>query len=154
MNITYRIDRDILYIALEGRIDASNAPEAEEQIFAIRNDNKDKHVVIDADQLTYISSAGLRLILKLRKDAPKLAIINVSTEIYEIFDLTGFTDMLTIEKAFPRISVEAASSSPRVPTVPYTATMTKPLSKPISPRMRCRTSSRSAKTPGAPLCWA
>ena len=106
MNITYRIDRDILYIALEGRIDASNAPEAEEQIFAIRNDNKDKHVVIDADQLTYISSAGLRLILKLRKDAPKLAIINVSTEIYEIFDLTGFTDMLTIEKAFPRISVE------------------------------------------------
>ena len=41
MNITYRIDRDILYIALEGRIDASNAPEAEERIFAIRNDTID-----------------------------------------------------------------------------------------------------------------
>ena len=106
MNITHRIDKDILYIAIEGRIDSTNATAAETQIFAFRNANRDKHVVIDADALEYISSAGLRIILKLRKDAPQLAIINVSTEIYEIFDLTGFTDMVTIEKAFPRISVE------------------------------------------------
>ena len=106
MNITHRIDKDILYIAIEGRIDSTNATAAETQIFAFRNANRDKHVVIDADALEYISSAGLRIILKLRKDAPQLAIINVSTEIYEIFDLTGFTDMVTIEKAFPRISIE------------------------------------------------
>lgn len=106
MNITYRTDKEILYIAVEGRVDAANAVAAEEQIFAIRNAHRDKHVVIDAEALEYISSAGLRVILKLRKDAPKLAIINVSTEIYEIFDLTGFTDMVTIEKAFPRISIE------------------------------------------------
>ena len=106
MNITHRIDKDILYIAVEGRVDVSNADAAESQIFSLRNANRDKHVVIDAETLEYISSAGLRVILKLRKDAPQLAIINVSTEIYEIFDLTGFTDMLTIEKAFPRISVE------------------------------------------------
>ena len=106
MNITHRIDKDILYIAVEGRVDAANAPEAEKQLFAIRNANRDKHVVIDAEALTYISSAGVRVILKLRKEVPKLAIINVSAEIYEIFDLTGFTEMLTIEKAFPRISVD------------------------------------------------
>lgn len=106
MNITHRIDKDILYIAVEGRIDSTNAPAAEAQIFAFRNAHPDKHVVIDADALEYISSAGLRILLKLLKDVPELAIINVSTENYEIFDLTGFTDMMTIEKAFPRISVE------------------------------------------------
>ena len=106
MNVTYRLDKDILYIAMEGRVDASNATEAEERIFAIRDENKNKHVVIDAENLEYISSAGLRVILKLRKAEPKLAIINVATEIYEVFDLTGFTDMMTIERAFPRISVE------------------------------------------------
>ena len=106
MNITYRIDKDILYIALEGRIDASNATMAEEKIFNIKNDNTGKHIVIDADKLEYISSAGLRVILRLRKEAPKLAIINVASDVYEIFDMTGFTDMVTIEKAYQRMSVE------------------------------------------------
>ena len=106
MNVTYRIDKDILYIAVEGRIDASNATEAEEKFFAIKNDNPGKHTVIDADDLEYISSAGLRVLLKIRKEEPKLAIINVAPQVYEIFDMTGFTDMLTIEKAYQRMSVE------------------------------------------------
>ena len=106
MNVTYRIDKDILYIALEGRIDASNAPQAEEKIFAIKNDNPGKHTVIDAESLEYISSAGLRVILRLRKEEPKLAIINVAPDVYEVFDMTGFTDMVTVEKAYQRMSVE------------------------------------------------
>ncbi|MBR5446052.1 MAG: anti-sigma factor antagonist [Clostridia bacterium] len=106
MEITYRIDKDILYLAIDGRIDASNASAAEEKIFAIRNENKDKHTVIDADKLEYISSAGLRVVLKLRKEEPKLAIINVAADVYEVFDMTGFTDMVTVEKAYPRMSVE------------------------------------------------
>ena len=106
MNITYRIDKDILYIAVEGRVDASNAASAEEQIFAIKNSNPGKYIVIDADNLEYISSAGLRVILKVRKEEPNLAIINVSSDVYEVFDMTGFTDMVTVEKAYPRMSVE------------------------------------------------
>ena len=106
MNITYRLDNNIIYIAIEGRIDASNAAIAEEKIFNIKNDNSDKYLVIDADKLEYISSAGLRVILRLRKEEPKLAIINVAADVYEIFDMTGFTDMVTIEKAYPRMSVE------------------------------------------------
>ena len=106
MNVTYRIDKDILYIAIEGRIDASNAAQAEEKIFAIKNDNSGKHTVIDADNLEYISSAGLRVILRLRKEEPKLAIINVAPDVYEVFDMTGFTDMVTVEKAYQRMSVE------------------------------------------------
>ena len=106
MDVTYRIDKDILYIAIEGRIDASNAAEAEEKIFGIKNDNPGKHTVLDADKLEYISSAGLRVILRLRKEEPKLAIINVAPDVYEVFDMTGFTDMVTVEKAYQRMSVE------------------------------------------------
>jgi uncharacterized protein (TIGR02172 family) len=106
MNVTYRIDKNILYIALEGRIDASNAAQAEEKIFGIKNENPGKQTVVDADNLEYISSAGLRVILRLRKEEPKLAIINVAPDVYEVFDMTGFTDMVTVEKAYQRMSVE------------------------------------------------
>ena len=106
MNVTCRIDKDILYIAVIGRIDASNAAEAEEKIFTIKNNNPGKYIVVDADQLEYISSAGLRVILRLRKEEPKLAIINVASDVYEVFDMTGFTDMVTIEKAYRKMSVE------------------------------------------------
>jgi uncharacterized protein (TIGR02172 family) len=106
MDVTYRIDKDILYIAIEGRIDASNAPAAEEKIFSIKSANPGKHTVVDADKLEYISSAGLRVILRLRKEEPKLAIINVAPDVYEVFDMTGFTDMVEVEKAYQRMSVE------------------------------------------------
>ena len=109
MDVSYRIDKDILYIAVEGRIDASNAAEAEEKIFRIKNDNPGKHTVVDADQLEYISSAGLRVILRLRKEEPKLAIINVASDVYEVLDMTGFTDMVTVEKAYQRMSVEGCA---------------------------------------------
>ncbi len=106
MNITYRVDKNILYIAIEGRIDASNSAEAEEKILKIKSDNFGKHIVLDADKLEYISSAGLRVILRLRKEEPKLAIINVAPEIYDVFDMTGFTEMITVEKAYQRMSVD------------------------------------------------
>ena len=94
MNITYRTDKDILYIAIEGRIDASNSTPAEERITAIRSEHAGKHTVFDADRLEYISSAGLRVILKVRKEDADLAIINVSPDVYDVLDMTGFTDIL------------------------------------------------------------
>ena len=106
MEVTYRIDRNILYIAVEGRVDASNAALAEEKIFAIKGENPGNHTVIDADKLEYISSAGLRVILRLRKEEPMLAIINVAPDVYEVLDMTGFTDMVTVEKAYRQMSVE------------------------------------------------
>ena len=105
MNITYRTDKSILYIAIEGRIDASNAAAAEARIFDIKRENEGKHTVIDADDLEYISSAGLRVILKLRREEPKLAIINVAPEVYDVLDMTGFTDIITVEKAYKRMSI-------------------------------------------------
>ena len=106
MNVTHRIDKNILYIAVEGRVDASNAAAAEEAIYDIKRNNPNKHTVLDADDLEYISSAGLRILLRLRKDEPKLALINVSREVFSILEMTGFTDMLTVERAYPKMNVE------------------------------------------------
>lgn len=88
-----------------GRIDSANAPEIEEKIKQATATTFED-VILDLDGLEYLSSAGLRVILRLRKDAPTLKIINASSEVYDIFDMTGFTEMMTIEKAYRRISVE------------------------------------------------
>ena len=104
--IEYRTDKDILYISLNGRIDASNAAEVENSINEIRKSNEGMHTVLDADTLEYISSAGLRIMLRLRKQEPKLAIINVYPEVYDVFEMTGFTEMMTVEKTYPRINVD------------------------------------------------
>lgn len=102
----YRIDKEILYISLQSRIDASNSADVEAEINEIRKANPDKHTVLDADLLEYISSAGLRIMLRLRKEEPKLALINVSPEVYSVFEMTGFTEMITIEKTYRRINLD------------------------------------------------
>lgn len=104
--IEYRTDKDILYISLDGRIDASNASDVENGINEIRKENAGLHTVLDADTLEYISSAGLRIMLRLRKEEPGLAIINVSPDVYSVFEMTGFIEMMTIEKNYPRISID------------------------------------------------
>ncbi len=103
--IEFRTDKDILYIILDGRIDASNAADVEAEINEIRKVNSGMHTVLDADTLEYISSAGLRIMLRLRKEEPGLAIINVSPEVYGVFEMTGFTEMMTIEKTYRRIDI-------------------------------------------------
>ena len=104
--VTERIEENVLYLELNGRIDSSNAEQAEELIKAIREAHPDLRSVLDAEHLEYLSSAGLRVVLRMRKDVEDLRIINVSTEVYEILDMTGFTDMITVEKAFRRLSLE------------------------------------------------
>ena len=99
MNITHRIDKDILYIAIEGRVDASNAAEAENRIFSIKNANPGKHTVVDADGLAYISSAGLRVLLSAQKIMNRqgsMKVTGVNEIVMEIFEVTGFSDILTI----------------------------------------------------------
>jgi uncharacterized protein (TIGR02172 family) len=105
--IEFRTDKDILYISLAGRIDASNAADVEKELNEIRNANQGMHTVLDADALEYISSAGLRIMLRLRKEEPKLAIINVSPEVYGVFEMTGFTEMITIEKTYRKIDLDS-----------------------------------------------
>ena len=93
-------------IALIGRIDSNNAAAAEQEILAKLGGEQNCTVILDADKLEYISSAGLRVILHLKKTFSDLRIVNVNPEVYEIFDMTGFTEMMPVEKAYRVVSVD------------------------------------------------
>ena len=89
---------------LSGEIDSTNAARFEQEIQ--QQIAGQSGIVLDAQELNYISSAGLRVILRLRKDHPELRIINVNADVYGILDMTGFTDMMPVEKAYRVVSVE------------------------------------------------
>ncbi len=100
-------EAETLRIYLIGHIDSANAAQVEKEITEAREAHPEcTGVIIDASKLEYISSAGLRVILRLRKVYPDLKLVNVSAEVYEIFDMTGFTEMMTVEKAYRVISTE------------------------------------------------
>ena len=63
-------------------------------------------IVLDAKETNYISSAGLRVVLNLKKKYDKVSVINASIEVYDIFEMTGFTNIVNVEKALREVSVE------------------------------------------------
>ncbi|MBR1842333.1 MAG: phosphotransferase [Oscillospiraceae bacterium] len=91
-------------IYLIGNVDSSNAAAVEAEVNEAKGDAKS--VTVDCDRLNYISSAGLRIILRLKKAIGDTELINVSSDVYEVFEMTGFTEMMDIKKAFRKISVE------------------------------------------------
>lgn len=104
--ITYAISDGTLTIKSAARIDAANAPETEKEILEALAGAPGLPIIIDAEKLEYISSAGLRVLLRLRKEKKKLTMINVSPEVYEILDMTGFTEMFAVKKAYRNFSVD------------------------------------------------
>ena len=101
------VENGTLALMPEGRIDSTNAAAFEKEIEEALAANPGAALVVDAGKLEYISSAGLRVLMKLRKQAGKaLPVMNVSPEVYEIFDMTGFTELLDVKKRLREISVE------------------------------------------------
>ena len=90
---------------LIGRIDTTNVDKIENNIKEEIKDY-DGDIVFDAENLEYISSAGLRMILRTKKTNNKTKVINCNREIYEIFEMTGFSEMMDISKAYRNISVD------------------------------------------------
>ncbi len=91
-------ENDKLVITVKGRVDTTTAPELEKAIF----DNIDgvKELVLDLKDMPYTSSAGLRVLLKgekAMKSQGKMTITNVCDDVMDIFEMTGFSDILTIE---------------------------------------------------------
>lgn len=99
MTINIKNEGNAIVIVLGGRLDTTTAPELEQKFNSIFDSTKE--IVFDFKELEYISSAGLRVMLLAQKQAnkenTKMKIINVCDEINEIFEMTGFSDILTIE---------------------------------------------------------
>ena len=91
------------------RIDSNNASSVEQSInekLGSIDDISEYVLVFDAKELEYISSAGLRMFLSLRKKVKDLVIINTASQVYDIFSVTGFTEVLTVKQALRELSVE------------------------------------------------
>ena len=93
-------------VPISGRIDSNNAGAEEERIRSFIAPEVPSELILDAETLEYISSAGLRILLRLRKEFSHLRVVNVNSEVYEILDMTGFTEMMSVEKAYRVISVD------------------------------------------------
>ena len=87
-----------LTVALSGRLDTTTAPTLEKTI--VENIGGVEMLLLDFKGLEYISSAGLRVVLNAQKkmqQVGEMKLINVSSEVMEVFEITGFVDILTIE---------------------------------------------------------
>ncbi len=96
MNINLNKNEDKLIISLEGRLDTTTSPELESEYKKL----DEKNIVLDLKDLNYISSAGLRVLLTMQKEMNKkgsLEIINVCDDVRDIFEVTGFNDILNIK---------------------------------------------------------
>ena len=98
MTIEIKKNAEETIVELAGRLDTTTAPALDKTIC---NDIEDtKNLVLDFKNLEYISSAGLRVLLSTQKKMQKngsMKLINVCEEIMEVFEMTGFADILTIE---------------------------------------------------------
>ena len=98
LNIEKKQDGKNLTVALTGRLDTVTAPELESELAAALDDVE--NLVIDMTDLEYISSAGLRVLLSMQKTMNAqgaMKVTGVNDTVMEIFEVTGFADILTIE---------------------------------------------------------
>ena len=98
MQINYNRENEKLTVAPEGRIDTLSAPELEKKLCEILDGVSE--LVLDMAKVEYVSSAGLRVILKTQKlmlSRGKMKLIGVNESVMEVFEITGFSDILIIE---------------------------------------------------------
>ncbi|HAM68574.1 MAG TPA: anti-sigma factor antagonist [Ruminococcus sp.] len=98
MKIEKKIQDETVTLAIQGRLDTTTAPELEDEINGLGDSFQE--LVLDCGELSYISSAGLRVLLSAQKAAnasgSRMTLTHVNEEIMEVFDMTGFSNFLTI----------------------------------------------------------
>ena len=98
MTIEKKINGEAVTLIVSGRLDTQTAPELENELDSILSGLKE--LTFDMTNLEYVSSAGLRVILKAQKamnEQGSMKLTGVNDSIMEVFDITGFLDILTIE---------------------------------------------------------
>lgn len=104
----YKLEKDVLTIFIEGELNSVNSESIGEEIDKVIENNPFKSLILDFDKVSYISSAGLRIILKLKQRYDDFFVINASLEVYDVFQMTGFTSMMSIKKALRKIDLTGA----------------------------------------------
>ena len=93
-----QVHEDVLTIWLEGAVDSSNAKSVEQAILDAIEETGCRRVRLDADKLSYISSAGLRVIVRLLKLCDEVTLVNASPDVYDVLDMTGMREIMDVRK--------------------------------------------------------
>ena len=91
---------------LRGRLDSNNTPDVEKNLYETLNsyqDNEIEGIAFEANELDYISSSGLKMVLKCRKKYDYVSVNNVSDEVYDVFEMVGFDKIIDISKKTSKI---------------------------------------------------
>ena len=106
MNIKTSVNNSELSVVVSGKIDSSNAAEFESGLMSAVAESNSTKLLIDLSALEYVSSAGLRVFLKAKKKCEDMLIIGCSSDVYDIFEVTGFAQILNIRKAMRTVSLK------------------------------------------------
>ena len=106
MNFNYKLDGDVLFVSLVGRLDTEAAVKFETELAEVCKANAHSALTVDAAELEYVASSGLRTILKLAKTEKNFKVVNVCSSVYSVFEMTGFSRIINITKALRKIDLE------------------------------------------------
>ena len=106
MNFNFNLNDGVLVVSLDGRLDTESSVKFEADIAEISRNHLHESMVIDAGNLQYVASSGLRTILKLAKTEKNFSMENVSESVYNVFEMTGFSRIMTIRKALRKIDLD------------------------------------------------
>ena len=96
MELEFKNDNGNLLVKVTGKLDTMAAPKLEEALS--KNLNEVNSIVFDIEELKYISSSGIRVLLATRKKIKDMKVLKPNNEVMEVFEITGLTDIFNIEK--------------------------------------------------------
>ena len=102
------VNNNVLQLFFEGELNSYNSDSIEKEIEGIFAKNQFNKVILDFSKLDYISSAGLRIILKVKQKYDDTQIVEASLEVYDVLSMTGFVNIMSIKKALKRIDITGA----------------------------------------------
>ena len=94
----YDLENKVLTLYFEGELNSSNSEDVEKEVEGITAKKGFKSIILDLDKLVYISSAGLRIIAGLKQQYDDVTLVKVPEGVYDIFEMVGFQNLMTIEK--------------------------------------------------------
>ena len=106
MNFDFNLNDGVLTVSVDGRLDTEASVRFDAEIAEISRNNQHESMVLDAEKLQYVASSGLRTILKLVKTEKNFSMENVSESVYNVFEMTGFSRIMTIRKALRKIDLD------------------------------------------------
>ena len=104
----FKLDNDTLSLFFEGELNSYNADDIEKEIEAAIGDQEFKTLDLNFAKLRYVSSAGLRIILKLKQKYDDVHIKEASLEVYDVLNMTGFVNIMDVSKALKVVDIKGA----------------------------------------------